>query len=314
MDGKPSPEPLQLAQLEAFVAVARCGSISGAAEELYVGQPAVTARIQALERALGTPLFLRGRTGSRLTEAGRALQPHAHRALSAVDAARRAVGDVVSGSGGRLTIGAAPAVSTYVLPAVLHRFQQEHPGVQLSVRSGHSEEVLAMVLREEVEVGLMRPIQHAEIITSPLYEDQLVLVVHRHHEFASRGEIRMAQMATEHLILFDRTGSYHELTSGIFRQAGIDPRGYIEVDNIDAAKRMVEQRLGIALLPLTSVQAEIGTGRLAPVTVADMPPVRRQIVVARRRDAGTPSRVVSDFLLTLDALRPDREREPRFLA
>jgi DNA-binding transcriptional LysR family regulator len=121
-------------------------------------------------------------------------------------------------------------------------------------------------------------------------------------------------MATEHLILFDRTSSYHELTSSIFRQAGIDPRGYLEVDNIDAAKRMVEQRLGIALLPRTSVQAEIGTARLAPVTVADMPPVRRQIVVVRRRDAGEPTRVVADFLRTLDAVRPGREREPRFLA
>jgi DNA-binding transcriptional LysR family regulator len=307
-------EPVQLAQLEAFVAVARAGTISAAADELFVGQPAVTARIQGLERALGAALFIRGRGGSRLTEAGNALLPHANRALVAVSSGRRAVGDVVSGSGGRLLIGAAPAVSTYVLPAVLHRFQQEHPRVQLTVRSGHSEEVLAMVLREEVEVGLMRPIQHAELITSPLYEDQLVLVVHRGHPFASPGEIRMDQMATEHLILFDRTSSYHELTSSIFRQAGIDPRGYIEVDNIDAAKRMVEQRLGIALLPLTSVQADIGTGRLVPVTVADMPPVRRQIVVARRRDAGSPSKTASDFLLTLDALRPDRQREPRFLA
>lgn len=307
-------EPLHLGQLEAFLAVISAGSISAAAEQLYVGQPAVTARIQALERAVGAPLFVRTRTGSRPTEAARALIPHARRALVAVEAGRRAVEDVISGSGGRLTIGAAPAVSTYVLPAVLHRFQAEHPLVQLSVRSGHSEEVLEMVLREEVEVGLMRPIQHADAISSPLYTDELVLVVHRGHPFAARGEIRMDQMTPEHLILFDRTGSYHELTSGIFREAGIAPRGFLEVDNIDAAKRMVEQRLGIALLPATSVQAEIGTGRLAPVRVSDMAPVRRQIVVARRRDAGVPSRLVADFLETLDALRPDRERQPRFLA
>ena len=69
----------------------------------------------------------------------------------------------------------------------------------------------------------------------------------------------MAEMATEHLILFDRTSSYHELTSALVRQAGIAPRGTIEVDNIDAAKRMVEQRLGIALLPLTSVHPLIGS-------------------------------------------------------
>jgi DNA-binding transcriptional LysR family regulator len=304
----------QLAQLEAFIAVVRAGSISGAANELVLSQPAVTGRIQGLERTLDAALFVRTRSGSRLTEAGRALLPHAERVITAVAAGRRAVGDVLSGSGGRLTIGAAPAVSTYVLPAVLHRFQSEHPLVQLSVRSGHSEEVLEMVLREEVDVGLMRPIQHAEVTSTPLYEDQLVLVVHRGHPFGARGEIRMDQMGTEHLILFDRTSSYHELTSSIFRQAGIDPRGYLEVDNIDAAKRMVEQRLGIALLPLTSVQAEIGTGRLVPVTVADMPPVRRQIVVVRRRDVGDPSRVIADFLGTLAALRPDRERDPRFLA
>jgi DNA-binding transcriptional LysR family regulator len=304
----------QLPQLEAFITVVRNGSISGAAEELVLSQPAVTGRIQGLERTLDAKLFVRTRTGSRLTEAGRALLPHAERAMTAVAAGCRAVGDVLSGSGGRLTIGAAPAVSTYVLPAVLHRFQSEHPLVQLSVRSGHSEEVLEMVLREDVDVGLMRPIQHAEVTSTPLYEDQLVLVVHRGHPFGARGEIRMDQMGTEHLILFDRTSSYHELTSSIFRQAGIDPRGYLEVDNIDAAKRMVEQRLGIALLPLTSVQAEIGTGRLVPVTVADMTPVRRQIVVVRRRDVGDPSRVVADFLGTLAALRPDRDREPRFLA
>ena len=307
-------EEVQLAQLDAFAAVARIGSFSGAAGELMVGQPAVTARIQGLERTLGTPLFIRSRAGSRLTEAGRALLPYAERTLAAVSGGRRAVSDVASGSGGRLTIGAAPAVSTYVLPAVLHRFQADHPRVQLSVRSGHSEEVLDLVLREEVEIGLMRPIQHPDVVNTPLYEDELVLVVHRDHEFAARGQIGMAQMATEHLILFDRTSSYHELTSSIFRQAGIDPRGYIEVDNIDAAKRMVEQRLGIALLPKTSVGAEIGTGRLFPVAVVDMPPVRRQIVIARRRDVGESSGVVADFLRTLDELRPYRHRSDRFLA
>ncbi|HEX2883971.1 MAG TPA: LysR family transcriptional regulator [Candidatus Limnocylindria bacterium] len=307
-------DELQISHLEAFAAVARTGSISAAAEELVISQPAVTARLQGLERAAGGTLLARSRSGTRLTDEGRALLPFAERALAAVAGGRRAVADVVSGVGGRLTIGAAPAVSTYVLPSVLHRFQASHPGVQLSVRSGHSEEVLEMVLREEVEIGLMRPIQHPEVATVPLYEDELVLVVPRGHAFASSAQIRMDQMATEYLILFDRTSSYHELTSAIFRQAGIAPRGYLEVDNIDAAKRMVEQRLGIALLPRTSVQAEIGTARLFPVTVADMAPVRRQIVMARRRDTGEPSAVVADFLATLEELRPGREREPRFLA
>lgn len=307
-------DEIQVGQLQAFVTACRRGTISAAAEDMMLSQPAVTARLQGLERSLGVALLARSRSGSRPTDAGRALLPHAQRALAAVAAGRRAVADVMSGSDGRLTIGAAPAVSTYVLPAMLHRFQAEHPRVQLSVRSGHSEEVLAMVVREEVELGLIRPIAHPDVTSTPLFEDELLLVVHRGHPFAAGGQIRMEQMATEHLILFDRTGSYHELTSAIFRQAGIDPRGYIEVDNIDAAKRMVEQRLGIALLPRTSVEAEIGMGRLYPVIVSDMAPVRRQIVVVRRRDLGEPSRIVADFLHTLAELRPDHQRESRFLA
>lgn len=305
---------MDLARVNAFVSVARLGSISRAAEELFVTQPALTARLQALERDLDAQLFVRSRHGSRLTEAGRALLPHAERALTALNRGREAVQEVASGGAGRLTIGAAPAISTYVLPAMLHRFQAAHPNIRLSVRSGHSEEVLEMVLRDEVEIGLMRPIHHAEVTTTLLYEDEVVLVVHRGHRFAAAGQVRMAELAAENLILFDRTSSYHELTSAIVRQAGISPRGQLEVDNIDAAKRMVEQRLGIALLPLTSVQSEIGAGRLVPVSVTDMPPVRRQIVVARRRDAGELSPVLAAFLSTLDDLRPSAERSHHFLA
>jgi DNA-binding transcriptional LysR family regulator len=306
--------PIDTARLEAFVEVARTGSISRAAEALFVTQPALSARLQALERSLGADLLVRGRHGSRLSEAGKALLPHAERALVALRAGRTAVEEVRSGSAGRLTIGAAPAVSTYVLPAMLHRFQARHPAVRLVVRSGHSEEILQMVLRDEVEVGLMRPIQHPEVTSTLLYEDELTLVVHRGHPFAAAGHVRMAELASEHLILFDRTSSYHELTSAIVRQAGISPRGRLEVDNIDAAKRMVEQRLGIALLPRTSVQADIGSGRLVPVAVTDMAPVRRQIVIARRRDAGEVTPVLAAFLATLDTLRPDEERSHRFLA
>ncbi|HEY7464426.1 MAG TPA: LysR family transcriptional regulator [Candidatus Limnocylindria bacterium] len=301
-------------RLQALVEIARTGSISRAAAALFVTQPALTARIHALEESVGAELLVRSRHGSRLTEAGKALLPHAERALAALQAGRIAIEDVKSGGAGRLTIGAAPAVSTYVLPAMLHRFQATHPGVRLVVRSGHSEEILQMVLRDEVEVGLMRPIQHPDVTATLLYEDELTLVVHRGHRFAAAGQVRMGELASEHLILFDRSSSYHELTSAIVRQAGISPRGQLEVDNIDAAKRMVEQRLGIALLPRTSVQADIGAGRLVPVRVTDMAPVRRQIVIARRRDAGELTPVLAAFLATLDTLRPDEERSHRFLA
>jgi DNA-binding transcriptional LysR family regulator len=118
------------------------------------------------------------------------------------------------------------------------------------------------------------------------------------------------EIAAEQLILFDRTSSYHELTSALFRTAGVSPAGVMELDNIDAAKKMVEQGFGVALLPHTSVREEIGAGTLAEVTIQGAQPVRRQIVAIRRRDAGPPTGAVAALLDTFAAQRAELTERP----
>ncbi len=108
--------------MEGFLEVARRGNVSRAAEAMFVTQPTLTARLHALERELGEPLFARTRRGMKLTDAGRAFLPYAERAMRAVRDGRQALADARSASAGRLVLGAAPAVSTYVLPALLQRF------------------------------------------------------------------------------------------------------------------------------------------------------------------------------------------------
>jgi DNA-binding transcriptional LysR family regulator len=300
-----------LAQITAFVEVARRRSVSRAAEALFVTQPALTARIQGLERDLGAELFIRTSRGMKLTEAGEAFLPYAVRSLGALTDGRMQVNALERGGAGRLAIGAAPAVSTYVLPPLLKLFAQSHPRVAVSVRTGHSEEMLDLVLREQVDVGLVRALHHRDIVSTPLYEDRLVLVVDPGHSFADRGRIRLREIAGEQLILFDRTSSYHELTNAFFRTAGIAPTGVMELDNIDAAKKMVEQGFGVALLPHTSVTDELESGRLAEVAIRDAQPVRRQIVAVRRRDAGAPTGAVAALLDTFVSARRELTESPR---
>jgi DNA-binding transcriptional LysR family regulator len=300
-----------LSQVTTFVEVARRRSVSRAAEALFVTQPALTARLQGLERDLGAELFVRSSRGMKLTEAGEAFLPYAVRALGSLTDGRMQVNALERGGAGRLAIGAAPAVSTYVLPALLKRFALSHPRVSVSVRTGHSEEMLDLVLREQVEVGLVRALQHRDIVSTPLYEDRLILVVEPGHWFAQEGRIRLREIAGEQLILFDRTSSYHELTNALFRRAGIAPAGVMELDNIDAAKKMVEQGFGVALLPHTSVTDELDAGRLAEVTIRDGEPVRREIVAVRRRDAGPPSGPVAAFLDMFVAARRELTEWPR---
>ena len=283
-------------QVEAFLEIARQGNLSRAAEALHVTQPALTARIQALEGELGTSLFDRSHRGMQLTDAGRAFVPYADRALAALRDGADLVGELGRGGVGELVIGAAPAISTYVLPALLVTFTERHPRIRLVVRTGHSEEILEMVLRREIELGLVRELHHPLIESRALYDDALVLVVDARHPFAGQGTIRLEEVADARLILFDRTSSYYDLTNALFRAAGVSPNGVMELDNIDAAKQMVARGLGVALLPQTAVAAELADGRLAAVTISGAAPIRRRIVAIRRRDAGDVAGPVAAFL------------------
>lgn len=284
------------AQVEGFVEIARQGNLSRAAESLHVTQPALTARLQALESELGTQLFVRGRRGMQLTDAGRAFLPYAQRAMLALDEGASLLAELGRGGIGELVLGAAPAISTYVLPGLLMRFTQRHPRIRLVVRTGHSEEILEMALRREIDLGLVRDLRHPDIESRPLYDDELVLVAHASHPFADVGRISMAEVASARLILFDRTSSYYDLTNAFFREAGVAPHGVMELDNIDAAKQMVGQGLGIALLPHTAVAAELEDGRLRAIAIEGAQPIRRRIVAIRRRDQGAVAGPTAAFL------------------
>ena len=299
---------MRLAQIEGFVEVARSQKLGQAAGELFITQPALTARIQRLEQELGVPLFVRTPTGMRLTDPGRTFLPWAVRALDAVEEGRRHVDELARGGAGELAIGAAPAVGTYVLPALLKSFSDDLPNVSLVVRTGHSEEILDMVLRGEVEVGLVRALLHPQIQSVPFYEETLVLVTDPSHPFAARKRISIAEIAEAQLILFDRTSSYHGLTSAFFREAGVTPRGVMELDNIDAAKKMVQQGLGVALLPQTAVAGELADGSLVAVRLADVEPAHRQIVAVRRKDDGAPTGLVAAFMEKLSRAEVGRSR------
>jgi DNA-binding transcriptional LysR family regulator len=110
------------------------------------------------------------------------------------------------------------------------------------------------------------------------------------------AEASRVSLADKPLILFDRASSYYDLTTALIREAGVRPRGVIELDNIEAAKRMVAGGLGVALLPRTSVAAELAAGSLSASRIADASPAPRHIGIVRRSDAGPPTPNLAAFL------------------
>jgi DNA-binding transcriptional LysR family regulator len=299
---------MQLAQVEGFLEVARRANLSRAAEALFITQPALTARLRTLEAEIGSPLFRRGRRGMVLTDAGRVFLPYAERAVRALQDGTSAIERLPMTD--ELILGAAPAISTYVLPQLLVRFEAAHPSVRLSVRTGHSEEILEMVVRGDVQVGLARELHHPSLETMALYEDELILVVEPGHPLARNRRVTLERVRDARLILFDRTSSYYDLTNALFRPAGRLPRGVLELDHIDAAKQMVLAGLGVALLPTTAVANELRDGTLRRLELIGTPRIERRIAVLRRLDdeGRTPAAIAFWELLRAfdDSLAGDR--------
>src|SRR5437867_8581293 len=275
---------MEIPQVEAFLAVGTFGGFRRAAEALRLTQPAVSARIRALEDSLSVRLFERGKHGMALSAAGRALRPHAEQLLHAVALARQAVHDLrPSSSGGAITIAAALSICTYLLPDVLKRFQAAHPKTLITVRSGHSKEVLAMVLAGEAEMGLARSLHHPEVETVSLRDDPLVLVGTSSSPMARAGKARLEEVAAQALILFDRGSSDWTLSHGLFRRAGLVPNVVLEVESIEAAKRMVERGIAFAFLPHPPVGRQLRRPTPAPFGTVGAEPIGRGPASISRR-------------------------------
>jgi DNA-binding transcriptional LysR family regulator len=285
VDDRDGVSVMDVPRLEAFLEVARLGSMRAAARSLHLGQPALSARIVVLEDELGARVFERTKRGVRLTLSGRALRPHAERALEAIDAGRTAVSQVEQGDDGELVIAAASAINASVVPELVARFRRYHPGVHLYVRTGSTERITELVAFGTAQLGLVRevaPSRDPRVRVTPLYEESAVLVARPEHPFVAEGPIPLARLADATLVFYDRGSDDYEATQSLLKEGGVTPYGVIEVDSVDTARRLVARGLGVALLPATAATPEVDEGRLAAVGLADVVvPVRRVVALER---------------------------------
>ncbi len=288
-----------LGQLEAFVQVAAHQSFSRAADALGLTQPSVTARIQALERDLHEKVFQRNGRGVSLTEVGASFLPHAQRVLKAIQDGRDAVQSMRRLELGTLRLGAAPTISTYVLPELLKEFRSRYPGIEVSVRTEYSDEIVQMVLADEVQVGLERSITHPEVVAVPLYQDEVVFVAGPKQALAQRGVATVEEVSRHPLIMFNRGSSYYALVDNALRQAGIPVSPTMELDNMEATKKMVEEGLGVAVLPKVAVEREVARGELRHVRVETLAMPQREISLIYRRSRPL-SRAAQAFVRLLE--------------
>lgn len=275
---------LDLSRLRIFCAVARQGSLTRAAEELYLAQPTVSQQIQVLERELGTALLIRLARGVELTEAGRALLPFAERMLELAAEAEGAVHEAAGLAARRLLLGAGNTLATYVLPDLLRRLQFERPEITVEIQVGNTEELVELLERGRLELALVGvPHGHRHLTSEPFLEDELVLIVAPDDPLAAQQEVEIRALAERTLLVRESGSALQAATAALLIETKVEPRHRITLANLEAIKRSVEAGLGIAIVPALAISREVSSGTLRPLRLAGAV-TRRSFVVTWRHD------------------------------
>jgi len=242
---------MEVRQLRSAVAIARRLNFTAAAEELALAQPALSQQIAALERELGVRLFDRTNRRVRLTDAGRAFVGRAERVLADLAAAGEEMSAYAGGLRGRVVIGTYQSFAEATLPKLLGRFHAEHPGVEIALREGLADALLAGLRGGAVDVfiGDLVGAAAADLRIEPLYDDELVIAVAARHRLAARGRIRIEELRDEAFVIFrPGSASTHRLYR-LARAAGFEPRVAFESEDTMTVRSLVAEGLGVALFP-----------------------------------------------------------------
>lgn len=289
-----------LQSLEVFRAVARHGSISGAAKALRYTQSAVSRQIASLEAEMGARLFDRLARGVVLTEEGRTLLPHAEAVLDRLTTARRDLDALRGLGGGRLRIGAFPTAVAALVPRAMAAFGAAHPGVSLALVEGMTPALLDRLRAGDADVAVVsaapdRPLDAGQFDLHHLLDERLLVAVPRHHRLARRRTVRLAELADDSFVVGSATDENTLLRANL--PHGFQPRIDIVAAEWTGKLGCVAAGLGVALVPALAVRAapaDIALLRLH----ADDAAVRR--VFAATVNGRQRSAAVNGFLDYLD--------------
>jgi DNA-binding transcriptional LysR family regulator len=255
---------VEIRQLRAFVAIAESGTFTAGALRVHVTQAAISMQIRQLETEIGAKVFVRAPRHVILTEAGEHLLRRARQMLREHDAAIDEIAELAGAERGRLRIGSASAmVLTEQLPLILKELQKQHPRAEISVTSGTSEALVDQILAGELDIAFVSlPVDARGIKTERLSDDQLVAIASPRHRLAKQKTISAYTLAGERLILGERGGNTRRLIDQFFAQAGVTLHVAMELSRQAAIRRMVEEDMGVGIVPLQSAREEVEKGRL----------------------------------------------------
>lgn len=273
---------VDLTSLQLFVAVGELGSIGKAAEREFIAASAVSKRISDLEATLSTPLLYRHARGVDLTPAGESLLHHARSVLFSLEKMQGELSEYAGGVRGHVRVHASISAIVQFLPEDLGAFTQKHSEVKIDLEEHLSTEVVRAVQEGAADLGICNTTSGAGNLQTLAYKtDQLVLIVPQAHVLLASNAIKF-----EAALDFDQVGLH--ANSSIYlaiRQAasavGRTIKLRIHVTGLDAMCRMIQNGLGVGVMPQRAFELLHGVGNLRAIALTDVWATRRIDLVAR---------------------------------
>lgn len=294
---------MNLNHLAIFHAVAESGSVSEAAKRLHISQPAVSKQLREFEEKEGLPLFDRLPKGMRLTAAGETLRAYARQIFAAEEDAERRLAELRGLQSGRLAIGASTTIGNYLLPAILARFQQTYPGVEVQLDIANTEMIQNRLLANTLDLGFTEGfVDNAQFDARVLGMDELVLIAAPTHPLLERTDLTATEVFREPCILREAGSGTRAVIERALHARGINLETRMSLGSPEAIKQAVAAGAGISLVSRLTVATELLAGTLRVVPVSDLHLERplHQISLIHKN----PSRAVERFLALLADWRP----------
>lgn len=270
-----------LRQLRIFEAVARHRSISRAAVDLHLTQPAVSMQVKQLEDQVGLPLL--EQIGKRLflTEAGHEMRRHAHEIARRMEQLNAAMDEFRGLERGLLRL-AVVSTANYFLPPLIARFSASHPGVRVALQVANREAVLAALADNGTDIAITgQPPLGVDVVAQRFLDNPLVVIAPPGHALAAAETVALARLAEETLVVRESGSGTRAATERHFAAAGLACRAGCEVGTNEAVKQAVQAGLGLAVVPLQAIELELAARQLVVLPVEGFPIVCPWYVVHR---------------------------------
>ena len=279
---------IDLTSLQLFVAVCELGSIGRAAEREFIAASAVSKRLSDLETAVDTALLYRHSRGVTLTPAGESLLHHARTVLFGLERMQGELSEYAEGVRGHVRMHANISAIVQFLPEDLGAFARAHSQVKIDLQEHLSGAVQHAVSEGAADLGICHlgpSSTAADLQTRPYRSDRLVLVVPTGHALAARDGVQFSEILDHDIVGLHANSSISLAMRAAAAAAGRTLRQRIQVTGVDAMCRMIDNGLGVGLLPDRAFALMQGVGRLQAVPLTDPWAQRELRVVARDFDA-----------------------------